>query len=196
MAPIVVCINRPVGAGKSALIKAVAQKLKTTDNIRTHLASEPIHLGSDWYGENLLYNGTVELRNGFLFQTVALTTLLDLGTAEDVNLVLMERSKDTAQNIFCDAINRQSGALTEPEFQALMLMAKMIDKPVINHSIFLWKDRSTPIRTLKDVLFERAYKRDQTPREWTDVISDKYGEFYNSYEGSPKTVIHRLYTES
>ena len=189
-------IYGPVAAGKSAPIKAVAQKPKTTDNIRTHLAFEPIHLGSDWYGENLLYNGTVELRNVFLFQTVALTTLLDAGAAEDVNLVLMERSKDTALNIFCDAINRQSSALTEPEIQALKVMAKMIDKPVITHSIFLRRDRSTPIRTLKDVLFERIYKRDQTPRQWTDLVIDKYGEFYNSYEGSPKTVIHRLYTES
>ena len=154
-------------------MKAVAQKLKTTNNIRTQIALEPIHLWSDCYGENLLYNGTVELRNVFLLQTVALTTLLDAGTAEDVNLVL----KDTDLIIFCDAINRQSGALTESEFQALKLMAKMIDKPVINHSIFLWKDRSTPIRALKDVLFERAYKRNQTPREWTDLVIDKYGEF-------------------
>ena len=106
MAVIVICIDGPVGAGKSLTIKTVSEKLRTEANIRVHNAFKPLHLWHDWHG--LIQDAIVNGKNAFLFEVVELGTILDGANVDDntVDVIFIERSKDVVIEVICD-VQRQ-----------------------------------------------------------------------------------------
>ena len=174
--PIVV-IEGPLGVGKSTLISNSKHNIKK-DGYICHFVPEPVEMWRNWHGVDVLQQ-SIDGERPFFFQTLVFTGFLESllsVEAKEADVILIERSPDSAFNVFVNNM-KDNDRINTQEYMLFQKFLKLFPKPT--KIIGLWSHDF-------DAIYKRILNRDgEINASWVKSVYDQYKNYFDLLKNDP-----------